>query len=656
MRLPTRAALAAAALAALASAACADRDPLRPPAAPAPRGGEMSVMLSCAVDLRARTLACAEGAAPPPAGAAGDLLVGGQGVYVRLASANNAYETGDTVFRTEVTLQNLLTQAMGTTDGATPHPEGVRVFFHTPPAFPVVVLGDGTASFTGADQPFFRYPGILAPGATSAAKAWRFRVPGTLTGFTFQVAVSAPVPFPDGWVDVDPGAPVVGAGDTLRLFATRRTATGRPLADSAVAWASSDTLVARVDGTGLVTGVADGTATVTATSGARTGTALVTVGSTGDLAPPEFLSLAFAPDSVDVTAGDATVTWTVRSRDAATGITRVETTFAGPDGSNQNAYCSAYAPTAGNAANGTWSCAVTLRQGAAPGTWTVYGVRMIDRVGNNGFVGLDSLAALGMPTTLAVTNAAADSVAPALTAFSFTPDSVDVTAADAELQATFGAADAGVGVRSAEVILTGPEGSNQHTSCSAGDPESGTANAGTWRCVFGVLRGSFPGTWRVYRVILTDAVDNQRFVTPEELEAAGFPANLVVTDAAPDTVAPTLSAFAFTPGSVDVGGGDREVTATLTAADTGLGIRIAEVYFAGPDGSNQASHCTAYEPDAGTRESGTWTCVVTLPQGSASGTWTVEQVRLIDQVENYRVIPTAALQASGYVVTLEVTN
>jgi hypothetical protein len=66
-------------------------------------------------------------------------------------------------------------------------------------------------------------------------------------------------------------------GVTSQLSATVKDQNGATMASATVTWATSDTAVATVSSTGLVTSVADGTATITATSGSATGTATVTV-------------------------------------------------------------------------------------------------------------------------------------------------------------------------------------------------------------------------------------------------------------------------------------------------------------------------------------------------------------------------------------------
>lgn len=66
-------------------------------------------------------------------------------------------------------------------------------------------------------------------------------------------------------------------GGTARLTASVLDQNGRTLTGADLDWASSDTLVVRVDGAGLLTAVGDGTARVTAQAGSATGSSEVTV-------------------------------------------------------------------------------------------------------------------------------------------------------------------------------------------------------------------------------------------------------------------------------------------------------------------------------------------------------------------------------------------
>ena len=78
-------------------------------------------------------------------------------------------------------------------------------------------------------------------------------------------------------ITVTPTEDEIEIGDTVQLSATTEPS-GRT-----VTWTSSDTAVATVDATGLVTGVAAGSATITATSGTKSATAVVTVVSAGSV-------------------------------------------------------------------------------------------------------------------------------------------------------------------------------------------------------------------------------------------------------------------------------------------------------------------------------------------------------------------------------------
>jgi hypothetical protein len=83
-------------------------------------------------------------------------------------------------------------------------------------------------------------------------------------------------PVPVATLEVTPGTGSVEIGQSLQLKATPKNASGSALYRT-VAWNSSSVTVATVDGTGLVTGVSEGTATITATSESVSGAATIKV-------------------------------------------------------------------------------------------------------------------------------------------------------------------------------------------------------------------------------------------------------------------------------------------------------------------------------------------------------------------------------------------
>lgn len=90
------------------------------------------------------------------------------------------------------------------------------------------------------------------------------------------VACGSDPPVADS-VTVSPDEETVAVGATVQLTAKVADENGDDIADAEVTWSSSDDAVATVSDSGLVTAVASGTATVTATSGSANGPATVTV-------------------------------------------------------------------------------------------------------------------------------------------------------------------------------------------------------------------------------------------------------------------------------------------------------------------------------------------------------------------------------------------
>jgi hypothetical protein len=154
--------------------------------------------LQCNVNVQAETLTCT---APDPArlnhAIAANRIVGGQDVNVKLSGSGISYDAGTEIFSLNVTVQNLMRQAIGTPDGSTV--QGVRIFFaQGPTAYPggtvTVANPSGTAFFTEPDQTYFEYAQILQPYEISSPLTWMFNMPAGVAGFTFVVYVSAPMP------------------------------------------------------------------------------------------------------------------------------------------------------------------------------------------------------------------------------------------------------------------------------------------------------------------------------------------------------------------------------------------------------------------------------------------------------------------------------
>lgn len=113
-------------------------------------------------------------------------------------------------------------------------------------------------------------------------------------------------------VTVSPSSATIPVGGTTTLVATPLDASNNPLSGRTVTWASSDQAVATVSSAGVVSGVAAGLATVTATSEGRSGSAQVTV-----VVP--VASVTVTPGTATVLVG-GTTTLTATVRDAANNL------------------------------------------------------------------------------------------------------------------------------------------------------------------------------------------------------------------------------------------------------------------------------------------------------------------------------------------------
>jgi hypothetical protein len=200
---------------------------------------------------------------------------------VKIRPGVSSYVNG--VFSVPVAVQNLIPQPIGTTDGVTTDPKGIRVFLESPPALTrgsgsISTNADGTGTFTASDQEFWQYNQRLQHGDISGNKVWAFTMPPTVEGFRFTVYVAAAVPYPQGWVDVTPSPLVIQPFSDFRLTATVVNALGLRVGGSpSISWSSPDTTVATVTSVGVLSPKRAGTIQITATGGGVSGTATLQV-------------------------------------------------------------------------------------------------------------------------------------------------------------------------------------------------------------------------------------------------------------------------------------------------------------------------------------------------------------------------------------------
>jgi uncharacterized protein YjdB len=144
----------------------------------------------------------------------------------------------------------------------------------------------------------------VGPGSTT--------VTATSEGKVGTVAVTVTAPA-TGSVGVTPSSAGVFVGATTTLTATVVDVNGATIAGASVAWSSDKPLTASVSQAGVVTGLLPGTATITAASGGKSGTATITV----SLAPVASVTVSPSQLSLRDRDGQRTGTLTATLRDAS---------------------------------------------------------------------------------------------------------------------------------------------------------------------------------------------------------------------------------------------------------------------------------------------------------------------------------------------------
>jgi uncharacterized protein YjdB len=117
---------------------------------------------------------------------------------------------------------------------------------------------------------------VSAQGLVTAVAPGAAAITGSIEGKTATTAMAVAV-VPVSTVSISPATGRINVGQTLPLTASARDSAGNVVTGRAVTWSTSAPAVATVSTAGVVTAVAAGSATITATSEGRSGTALITV-------------------------------------------------------------------------------------------------------------------------------------------------------------------------------------------------------------------------------------------------------------------------------------------------------------------------------------------------------------------------------------------
>jgi uncharacterized protein YjdB len=116
------------------------------------------------------------------------------------------------------------------------------------------------------------------------------------------LTVNAPAPVPVSSVVVSPTSASLQVGAKQQLSAATRDANGNALTGRSVSWNTSNSAIATVSQSGLVTAVAAGTVSINASSEGQSGSSSITV--TAPPPPAPVATVAVSPTAATVTAGN----------------------------------------------------------------------------------------------------------------------------------------------------------------------------------------------------------------------------------------------------------------------------------------------------------------------------------------------------------------
>jgi hypothetical protein len=249
-------------------------------------------------------------------------------------------------------------------------------------------------------------------------------------------------------------------------------------------------------------------------------------GPVADTQGPVLTGFSIDPDSIDVSDAADTVRLTVSASDASD-ISSVFVHFRSPGGELINtASCTL---ESGTARDGTWGCSLHVARYTEAGIWQVENIQMLDELNHYTYAGNAAVAAAGHEHTLRVTSTPSDLSAPLLTGFSFSPDTVHVSAGPDTVVVSVRATDDVTGVGYIAAMVRSASGSTTLGVAGCRLVE-GTANDGTFHCNLPIPQGIERGTYTFVQLTLYDNLNRIRDYPPEVLQSAGYATTIVVQD------------------------------------------------------------------------------------------------------------------------------
>ena len=320
------------------------------------------------------------------------------------------------------------------------------------------------------------------------------------------------------------------------------------------------------------------------------------------------------------------------------------------DGVRRTLYFAANQLVSGTVLRGTYRIRPSFPQDS-PGTWTLDGITLGDRAGNNRAWSAAELASRGIRSTITVLGDD-DRSAPVLTSAGAATPTVALGQYGGLVPITLTGTDTGSGLAQATATITGPDGSSYGET---GIPYPDDVTIG-----ISLPAAAAGGTYRLTGVVLRDGKGNERSYDGAALTALGLAPTVEVTAAsAPvglETTPPVVTSLRLLPTSVDTTDYTQSsVNVVARATDVGTGVNYVLVTLTSPTGAQSAT-ATLFVTN-GDNHDALLIGSTFLPTYVDAGTWKVTSVTVADYASNATTYDSPAeLAGAGLDKTLAVTG
>jgi hypothetical protein len=383
----------------------------------------------------------------------------------------------------------------------------------------------------------------------------------------------------------------------------------------------------------------------------------------GDISPPVMSSLSLSTTSIDTFSSEQTITVTASIVDDLAGnagagynSSRSRIGFKSPGGTR---FVSASLDPvgamliSGDTLDGIYTYDMILPRYSEQGVWTIDYILLVDQVGNTSSLTLQQAIDLNLDVSFEQTGLG-DIAPPVMSSLSLSTTSIDTFSSDQTITVTANIVDdlvgnAGSGYNSSRsrIGFKSP-GGTQFVSASL-DPVgamliSGDTLDGIYTYDMILPRYSEQGVWTIDYILLVDQAGNTSSLTLQQAIDLNLNVSFEQTGAG-DIDPPTITELSVSPSSVNTFVSSQTVTVTARILDNSSGNAGAgynssrsRIGFKSPVGSNQFVSASLDPVGAmlisGDTLDGIYTYDMTIPMSSATGTWTIDYILLVDQAGN----------------------